>query len=102
MDLLSEPVEVELSVGPEAVPAPRTFSWRGERYEVAQVLGVWTDAGFADRARRHHGWWERRHRNYFRLQTADGETWDLYQDRGGGRRRWFALRRWRAEERPAD
>ena len=98
MELLSEPIEVEMPQDLVVLPHPLAFTWRGERYEVARLLEMWTDAGFGDRRKGKHHWWERRHRNCFRVETTDGNRWDLYLDRGGGRRKWFARRRWREEE----
>lgn len=98
MDLLSEPIQVEMPEDAPVLPHPRAFLWRGERYEVARLLERWTDAGFSDRRRGKHHWWERRHRDYFRVKTTDGSTWDLYLDRSGGRRKWYVGRRWEAEE----
>ena len=97
MELYSEVIEVELDET-RSPQAPRAFVCRGVRHEVVEVLTIWADAGFADRGRRKHQWWERRKRNYFRVRTAKGDRWELYLDRGGRRRQWFAARRWGAEE----
>ena len=97
MELYSEAIEVELDET-RSPQAPRAFVCRGVRQEVAEVLTLWADAGFADPGRRQHQWWERRRRNYYRVRTTTGEVWELYLDRSGGRRRWFAGRRWEAGE----
>ncbi|HEY3398728.1 MAG TPA: DUF6504 family protein [Armatimonadota bacterium] len=101
MDIYAEPIFVEVRADQPVLPAPRAFVWRGQRYEVVRLLELWTDAGRADRSARRHGWWERHHRNYFRVETQGGETWDLYLDRSGGRRMWFVSRRWNAGESPS-
>ncbi len=93
MDLLSEPIEVELRDEPGVLVRPCAFTWRGRRYGIVRLLEVWTDAGFADPGGRRKHWWERRHRNYYRVETEEGDVWDLYLDRSGRRRRWFLSRR---------
>lgn len=85
---------------PQVLPVPAAFTWRGSRYEIARLLERWTDAGFGDSGRGQHRWWERRHRNCFRVQTTDGQFWDLYLERGSGRRNWFLRRRWEVGETP--
>ena len=97
MELLSEPIETEMPQDPLVLPHPLAFTFRGERFAVARLLEMWTDAGFADKRRGKHQWWERRHRNYVRVETTDGTRWDLYLERGA-RRRWFAARRWHEGE----
>ena len=61
--------------------APTAFSFGGERHAVARVLTSWQDYGFPNDGRR-HTWRQRRHRNYYRLQTADGRRFEIYYDRG--------------------
>ena len=97
MELYADRIEVELEEEAPVLPGPKAFTWSGQRYVVVRTLRVWQDASFPDRLRRRHRWWERRHRNYFRVQTESGETWDLYLDRGGGRQ-WYLSRRWEAGE----
>ncbi len=98
MELYADRIEVELEEGVRALARPRSFVWRGERHVVTRILDAWYDAGFADPLRRKHSWWERRHRNYFRVQTESGEVWDIYLDRGGGKRQWYLSRRWKPGE----
>lgn len=97
MQLYADRIEVEMDDGPRALPAPRAFLWRGGRYRVVKVVKAWHNVGFADRRRR-HGWLERRRRTYFRLQTENGDTWDIYLDRGGKGRHWYLARRWGPDE----
>jgi hypothetical protein len=93
MEILSDPITVELQTDAVVMPGPAAFVWRGERHVVKRVLEVWQDHGFSDKRPRAHEWWERRHRNYYRVQTETGEVWELYLDRGSGRRKWYAARR---------
>lgn len=71
----------------EGVQAPAWFVWRGERYEVTEVLSTRMEAGFgAGEVTR--TWYRRRHRNYWRVRASDGKVYELYLDRGSGRRIW--------------
>jgi len=90
--LISEPVQVEMTDSGERLREPKAFVWRGERYEVAQVESMWTDTGFVA-GERTRTWYRRRHRNCWRVKTTAGEVYELYLDRGGGRRTWILARR---------
>jgi hypothetical protein len=90
--LISEPVEVEMCGGPSELQEPEAFAWRGERYEVAQVLSAWTEVGFGA-GERTRTWYRRRHRNHWRVRTADGGVYELYMDRSGSRRSWVLARK---------
>ena len=98
MELYADRIEVELEKGVRALARPRAFVWRGQRYEVARILDAWHDAGFAGQLRTKHGWWDRRHRNYFRVETESGEVWDIYLDRSGRKRQWYLSHRWESGE----
>jgi len=90
--LISERIEVELSDGAERLREPVAFTWRGRRYVVREIVSAWTDAGFgAGEVTR--TWYRRRHRNVYRVETEEGETYELYLDRGGSRRDWVLRRK---------
>lgn len=74
-----EQVMVERDAG-----MPMAFSWRGRRYQVADVIGRWRIEG---------RWWEEaRDREYWRVEARGGAVYDLYLDRQGGR--WHLERLW--------
>ena len=73
---IDEPVEVELS---GEIPQPVSFRWRGQDYTVLEVLQTWSDWHFGEGSHR-RSWRNRRHRNYFRVRTAQGQ-FELYLDR---------------------
>lgn len=52
---------VELADGPDGAH-PRTFAWRGHRYEVLRVLGHW---------REDPGWWRRADGQAVRVEQTD-------------------------------
>lgn len=79
-------IEVEFASKPGP---PTAFLWQGQRYVVTEVLRGWADHGFGpmDYPAR---WWQRRHRNYFRVRTSEGELAEFYLDRGT--RKWVLYR----------
>ncbi len=86
-DFVHEEIEVEFAKKPGP---PVSFVWRGERFAVVEVLRAWADHSFG--SLRYGGrWWQRRHRNYYRVRTADGGLVDFYLDRGRGR--WILYRK---------
>lgn len=74
---------------------PAAFEWRGERFEVVDVLGVWKESSReGDRAAGEL--YLRRH--CYQLRMSDGSTWQVYFTRqtprtGSPRRRWFLEKR---------
>ena len=74
-----EEVRVERDAG-----MPSVFTWRGRRYEVADVIGRWRIEG---------RWWaDGRDREYWRVEARGGAVWDLYHDRQ--RDAWHMERLW--------
>ena len=63
---------------------PFSFTWRGNRYVVADVIGKWRIEG---------RWWaDGRDREYWRIEAKSGAVWDLYHDRPASR--WHLERLW--------
>ena len=60
---------------------PKSFSFKEESYEVAEIMTSWQDYGFPNDGRK-HGWRQRYHRNYYRVETAEGRKFEIYYDRG--------------------
>jgi hypothetical protein len=107
---VAEEIQVQLGDGPalEKKPeCPSGFMWRGEAFQVLEVLKEWHD--YARRGRmsrnmapRHlataalRGSWGVG-RDYYRVRTHTGRVFDLYYDRapnasGGRRGSWFLYR----------
>ena len=71
--------------------APDAFHWKGEHFQVDEVLSTWFDFGRRGRmaknmkpenlrsASRWGSWGVGR--NYFRVRTSQGRVFDLYYDR---------------------
>lgn len=73
--LVDQPVVVQPGDGPFG--APRRFRWQGQRYEIRELLDVWTDTG---------AWWDgEREAVFFRVVTAGGTVFELMRGDGGWR-----------------
>ena len=91
---ISEPVDVYFDQPPllEKKPGPpAAFAWRGERYQIIEVLSEWHDyrrrgrmarnmqPQHATAAARRGSWGVGQ--DYFRVRTSNGRIFDLYYDR---------------------
>lgn len=66
----------------EETGRPRSFTWNGRTYEIKEIIAVWADWGFPAGSPRRKTWRMRRHRNYYRVETENGDVFELYHDRG--------------------
>ena len=91
---ISESIDVHFNQPPvlEKKPGPPdAFTWRGERFQIIEVMSEWHDYRRRGRMARnmqpkHAAAAERRGswgvgQDYFRVRTADGRIFDLYYDR---------------------
>ena len=88
--------EIEVKVNGE-VRVPTSFRLGDREYIISQVIDAWHDYGFGRSPLRHRNWWQRRHRNYYRVKATRGEVFEIYYDRGTslshpGHRKWFLYR----------
>lgn len=90
------PEDMSFSGSPMAVGEPglpRTFSWKGRRYSVIEVLEKWKESGDC-----RHGSGERYVRkHWFRVRTTDNLEMKIYFERqrrssGGSRWRLYSMR----------
>lgn len=86
---ISEVVEVKIGSKDKR---PLLFNWQGKEYKILEVVSVWRDWGFGRGSPRKRSWRLRRHRNYYRVITDAGKTFELYLDRGGNARKWVLYR----------
>jgi len=86
--LICEPIEVQLKQAPAGVKEPEAFTWRGTRYVIEEILSAWVDAGKPSRK-----WYQRRHRNYFRVRCDDSRVYELYLERPSFRCTWILSKR---------
>lgn len=89
--------EVEVTMAGDPILMPVAFRWENREYTVAEVVSRWFDYGFGADPRPRPKWWQRRHRNYYRVRTTDGQVFELYFDRGTSakhpeRRKWVLYR----------
>jgi hypothetical protein len=86
-------IDEAITVEADETTQPKSFVWRGVRYEVMEVLKVWQDWHTPSFAKHAKGWIHRRHRNCFVVRTAGDEIFELYLDRGSGKRDWILFKR---------
>lgn len=89
--------EIQVTVS-GVVRVPVSFRLDDRDYEITEILESWPDYSFGRSSLHLKKWWQRRHRNYYRVKTAEGEVFELYYDRGTGpghpeRKKWFLTRR---------
>ena len=110
VQFIGEPIQARFDRPPalEKKPGcPDGFVWCGEAYPIVEILSEWHD--YSRRGRMAHNM-QPQHaavasrrgswgvgRDYFRVRTGTGRTFDLYYDRsptaGGGRKgAWFLYR----------
>jgi hypothetical protein len=88
--------EIDVIISGDII-TPLSFRLGKNEYEITQILDAWHDYGFGRSPLRHRNWWQRRHRNYYRVKTTGGEIFEIYYDRGTSLkypelRKWFLYR----------
>lgn len=87
--------EIQVTTGGE-LKAPIAFTLGAQTYTISEIILAWSDHGFGPSAAgRKKRWWQRRHRNYYRVKTSQGEVFEIYFDRGANLkhpelRKWYA------------
>lgn len=76
------------------VRVPASFRLDDREYAVVVILESWPDYSFGRSPSRRRKWWQRHHRNYYRVKTTDGDVFEIYYDRGTSlshpeRKKWF-------------
>ncbi|NLO05634.1 MAG: hypothetical protein GX131_07355 [candidate division WS1 bacterium] len=90
--LISERIEVEMAETELAMKVPAAFVWDGTRYEIERILDFNFDIGFGAQ-KRGRAWYNRRHRNCYRVEASDGHVYDIYLDRSSHQRKWVLYQR---------
>ncbi|HEU4758650.1 MAG TPA: DUF6504 family protein [Dehalococcoidia bacterium] len=104
--------EVSVTLGEGDDRLPEKFRLGDREYQVTEVLAVWQDHGYSGlpqtgRGPGRTGWQGGFQRRFYRLRTAEGETFEIYAETPTGRRgraqkaRWFVDRRITAAAPPA-
>jgi hypothetical protein len=89
--------QIEVTTGGD-VRVPISFRLDERDYVIGEILESWPDHGFGKSSAGRKRWWQRHHRNYFRVKTTDGEIYEIYYDRGTSLshpelKKWFLTRR---------
>ncbi len=94
---LGKEISVTLSEGD--VRLPQRFKLAGREYQVTEVVSTWQDHGYSGLPLPRRGWQGGSQRQFYRLRTAEGDTFEIYVETPAGRRggpgkaRWYAARR---------
>ena len=88
--------EIKVTVSGE-VQVPASFRLGDREYVISDIIAAWPDYGFGGIQLRRKKWWQRHHRNYYRVKTTQGEVFEIYYDRGTKlehpeRKKWFLYR----------
>jgi hypothetical protein len=81
----SEEIEVTRD---ERTKNPASFVWKGNKYAVKEVIAFWPDFSYPKSGAKRKRWWQRRHRNYYRVLTEDDQVFEIYLDRGSEKETW--------------
>jgi len=80
------------------VRLPASLRLDGKLHTIREVLFSWHDSGFGNAPRtRPPRWWQRHHRSYYRVETTEGDVFEIYFDRGTSLkntkyRKWYVTR----------
>lgn len=85
---IGEGIEVEAG---KCYPELKSFVWRGHKHGVKRVVAAWQDYGFASWMKKPR-WWQRHHKNYYRIETDEGRLFEIYCDRGSGKKAWVLFK----------
>jgi hypothetical protein len=88
--------QIDVTTGGD-VRVPVSFRLDAREYIISEILESWPDHGFGKSSAGRKRWWQRHHRNYFRVKTAEGEIFEIYYDRGVNLKhpefkKWFLTR----------
>jgi len=86
---IGEKIEVNVS---DDDPRPLSFIWNSKRYEIIEIIRSWQDYGYSSAAYTRN-WRTRRHRNVYLIDTDRGERFEIYLDRGFGKKDWYIYKR---------
>jgi hypothetical protein len=89
-EFYSEEIEVKRD---EKTKYPVSFVWRGKECPIKEVIAFWPDFSFPKSGAKRKRWWQRRHRNYYRVLTEDDQVFEIYFDRGSKEQTWVLYAR---------
>ncbi|MFH1701359.1 MAG: DUF6504 family protein [Candidatus Zixiibacteriota bacterium] len=72
---------------------PESFVWDDRDFVIKHIIAAWPNHGYSAGSPRKKDWRMRRHRNFYQVETLDGDIFEMYHDRGlkpdGGK--WILL-----------
>ncbi|MCK4385061.1 MAG: hypothetical protein KAW52_02235 [candidate division Zixibacteria bacterium] len=73
----------------EKTKNPVSFVWRDKEYKIKEVIAFWPDYSYSKSGAKRNRWWQRRHRNCYRVLTDEDEVFEIYFDRGSKEEEWI-------------
>jgi hypothetical protein len=88
--------DIEVTTGGD-IKVPVSFRLNNRDYIIADILEQWPDYGYGKQPPKRKKWYHRRHRNYYRVKTTEGDVFEIYYDRGTNLKhpdlkKWFLAR----------
>jgi hypothetical protein len=68
---------------------PVYFVCENKQYKVKEVIAYWPDYSYPKSGAKTKKWWQRRHRNYYRVLTEEDQVFEIYLDRGSKEEEWI-------------
>jgi hypothetical protein len=89
--------QIDVTVDDGGVQRPIAFAFDDESHDIKLILHYREDTDFGKGHRGSHRWWQRHHRNYYRVKTTNNELFEIYHDRGASTehrdvRQWYLTR----------
>jgi hypothetical protein len=85
-EFISEEIEITRE---EKTRNPVSFVWRGKEHKIKEIIAFWPDFSYPKSGAKRKRWWQRKHRNYYRILTEEEEVFEIYFDRGSKREVWI-------------
>lgn len=85
-EFVSEEIDVTQD---EKTRNPASFVWKGKEYRIKEVIAFWPDFSYSESGGKRKRWWQRKHRNYYRVLTEGEEIFEIYFDRGSKKEAWI-------------
>jgi hypothetical protein len=89
-EFFSDEIEVTRD---EKTRSPISFVWRDKEYRIEEIIAFWPDFSHSESGSKRKRWWQRRHRNYYRVLTQNEEVFEIYLDRGSKAEKWILYTR---------
>ena len=85
-EFYSEKIEVVLD---QKTKSPVSFVWENKEYKIKEVIASWPNYSYSKSGAKRKRWWQRRHRNYYRVMTDEDQVFEIYLDRGSKEEEWI-------------